>query len=75
VTGPIESADIGGIGTMYSFASGLQPHLDVEPLPPAAVSEAAERGGIYDWSARDAGALRAARMEELFRWLAVDEAR
>jgi 3-hydroxybutyryl-CoA dehydrogenase len=75
VTGPIESADIGGIGTMYSFASGLQPHLDVGPLPPAAVAEAAERGGIYDWSTRDAGALRAARMEELFRWLAVDDAR
>jgi 3-hydroxybutyryl-CoA dehydrogenase len=75
VTGPIESADIGGIGTMVSFASGLQPHLDVEPLPPSAIAEAAERGGIYDWSARDAGALRAARMEELFRWLAVDGAR
>ena len=55
-----------------SFASGLQPHLDVEPLPPAAIAEAAERGGIYDWATRDAGALRAARMEELFRWLAVD---
>ena len=75
MTGPIESADIGGIGTMVSFASGLQPHLDVEPQPPAAVAEAVELGrGIYDWSARDAGALRAARMEELFRWLAVDDA-
>jgi 3-hydroxybutyryl-CoA dehydrogenase len=75
ITGPIESADIGGIGTMVSFASGLQPHLDVEPLPPAAISEAVGHGGIYDWSSRDAGALRAARMEELFRWLAVDDAR
>ena len=75
ITGPIESADIGGIGTMVSFASGLQPHLDVEPLPPAAISEAVGHGGIYDWASRDAGALRAARMEELFRWLAVDDAR
>ena len=50
ITGPIESADIGGIGTMVSFASGLQPHLDVEPLPPPAISEAVGHGGIYDWS-------------------------
>jgi 3-hydroxybutyryl-CoA dehydrogenase len=75
ITGPIESADIGGIGTMVSFASGLQPHLDVEPLPPRAISEAVGHGGIYDWTRRDAGQLRAARMEELFRWLAVDDAR
>ena len=35
---------------------------------------AVRRGGIYDWSKRDAEELRAARMEELFRWLAADAA-
>jgi 3-hydroxybutyryl-CoA dehydrogenase len=74
ITGPIESADIGGIATMESFARGLLPHLDRSTEPPAAVRESVTRGGIYDWSQRDASVLRAARMEELFRWLAVDAA-
>ncbi|MDX6591546.1 MAG: 3-hydroxybutyryl-CoA dehydrogenase [Gaiellales bacterium] len=74
ITGPIESADIGGIATMDSFARGLLPHLDTSPAPPIAVTETVDRGGIHDWSERDAEALRAARMEELFRWLAVDAA-
>jgi 3-hydroxybutyryl-CoA dehydrogenase len=74
ITGPIESADIGGIATMDAFARGLVPDLDVSAEPPAALAEAVPRGGIYDWSQRDAAELRAARMEELFRWLAVDAA-
>jgi 3-hydroxybutyryl-CoA dehydrogenase len=75
ITGPLESADIGGIATMESFARGLLPHLDTSPEPPAAVTESVERGGVYEWSQRDADALRAARTEELFRWLALDQAR
>src|SRR5207244_7415828 len=63
ITGPIESADIGGIATMDSFARGLLPHLDVSPGPPAELGTAAARGGVYDWSERDADALRAARID------------
>jgi 3-hydroxybutyryl-CoA dehydrogenase len=74
ITGPIESADIGGIATMDSFARGLLPDLDVSPEPPASLAERVGRGGVYDWSQRDAAALRTARTEELFRWLAVDAA-
>ena len=74
ITGPIESADIGGIATMDAVARGLLPDLDVAAEPPAALAEAVPRGGVYDWSQRDAADLRAARMEELFRWLAVDAA-
>lgn len=74
VTGPIESADIGGIATMEAFARGLLPHLDTSPEPPRAVVQRVPRGGIHDWSQRDADALRAARTEELFRWLAADSA-
>jgi 3-hydroxybutyryl-CoA dehydrogenase len=72
VTGPIESADIAGLSTMLAFAEGLQPHLDTAPQPPRAIGDVARRGGIYDWEKRDAAALRAARTEELFRWLEVD---
>jgi 4-hydroxy-tetrahydrodipicolinate reductase len=57
---------------MESFARGLLPHLDRSAEPPPAVSERIARGGVYDWSRRDADLLRAARTEELFRWLAVD---
>lgn len=72
VTGPIESADIGGLPTILAFAQGLQPHLDTGSLPPRAIGDAAAQGGIYDWTRRDATTLRSDRMEELFRWLAVD---
>jgi 3-hydroxybutyryl-CoA dehydrogenase len=82
VTGPIESADVGGLDTMHAFARFLQPALDVSPEPPAAVGElvaAGHRGlpsgrGVYDWSARDGAALLQARMDELFRWLKADRA-
>src|SRR6185437_9457354 len=76
VTGPIESADLGGLDTMVAFARFLQPHLDAAPLPPAALDRlvaAGNRGlpsgrGIYDWSSRDGAALLDARKAELFRW-------
>ena len=82
VTGPLESADVGGLETMVAFAEFLQPHLDTAPLPPAAVRglpAAGHRGlvsgkGVHDWAGRDGDALVAARMEELFRWLAADRA-
>ena len=45
ITGPIESADIGGIATMDAFARGLVPDLDVSAEPPAALAEAVPRGG------------------------------
>jgi len=77
VTGPIESADVGGLDTMYHFARFLQPDLDVARDPPARIGAMVDQGmrglpsgtGIYDWSARDGGALVQARMDELFRWL------
>ena len=80
VTGPIESADLGGLDTLYSFAASLQPHLDAHPDPSAEVGalvQAGARGlsngrGVYDWRARDGAALKAERMQELFRWLALD---
>jgi 3-hydroxybutyryl-CoA dehydrogenase len=75
ITGPLESADLGGIATMHAFARFLQPHLDTEPLPPAAVAERAAAGtGVYDWTSRSREELASARMDELFRWLLADRA-
>ena len=83
ITGPIESADAGGLYTMYHFGKSLMPHLDTNPEPPAAIAELVAKGangiangqGVYDWSKRDGAQLIAARMEELFRWLKADKAR
>src|SRR5205814_1375491 len=76
VTGPLESADVGGLDTMYEFSRFLFPTLDTAEEPPRRMAEAG-RGlpggrGIYDWSERDGQALVRARYEELFRHLAAD---
>jgi 3-hydroxybutyryl-CoA dehydrogenase len=83
ITGPIESADVGGLDTMVAFARFLQPSLDARPVPPPALDQlvaAGQRGlpsgrGVYDWGQRDGAALLAARREELFRWLKSDRER
>jgi 3-hydroxybutyryl-CoA dehydrogenase len=77
VTGPLESADLGGLDTFHAFASFLFPGLDRSTEPPAAMGELVQRGerglptghGFYDWAARDGRALVARRVEELFRQL------
>ena len=80
ITGPIESADVGGLDTMHAFARFLQPHLDTSPEPPAAIGDLVAAGsyglpsgrGVYAWDERDGEALLRARMDELFRWLRAD---
>jgi 3-hydroxybutyryl-CoA dehydrogenase len=76
-TGPLESADLGGLDTFAAFSAFLFPGLDASAAPPAALGElvrAGHRGaatgrGIYDWTRRDGQALVAARVEALFRHL------
>lgn len=82
ITGPIESADVGGLETLYNFGAWLIPDLDRAPHPSAKVGELVKAGhkgpssgrGVYDWSKRDAKTLLKRRMDELLRWLAVDQA-
>ena len=58
VTGPIESADVGGLDTLHAFGAYLIPHLTTGSQPASAVTalvEAGHRGlpsgrGVYDWS-------------------------
>jgi 3-hydroxybutyryl-CoA dehydrogenase len=83
ITGPLESADVGGLQTMYHFGRSLMPHLDTGAEPAAAIAELVAQGadglangrGVHDWSKRDGPALIKARMDELFRWLKADRAR
>jgi 3-hydroxybutyryl-CoA dehydrogenase len=80
ITGPIESADLGGLETMYNFARFLQPDLDASPEPPQAIGDLVRQGrknissggGVHDWTKRDAETLLAARRSELIRWLKTD---
>lgn len=82
ITGPIESADLGGLYTMYHFGASLMPHLDTSPKPADAVKQLVDAGanglanarGVYDWKKRNGKGLVKARMDELFRWLAEDRA-
>lgn len=75
ITGPLESADLGGIETMVSFARFLLPTLDVSDQPPEPVTALASRhaekgvGGVRGFDADAAAHLLEARRDELFRWL------
>lgn len=83
ITGPIESADVGGLYTMYHFGKSLMPDLDVSPAPTEGIAKLVAEGangfangrGVYDWSKKDGKALLKARMDELFRWLKADAER
>jgi 3-hydroxybutyryl-CoA dehydrogenase len=80
VTGPIESADLGGLDTMYHFAQFLFPSLDRSAEPPASIGALVRDGhrgvpsgrGVYDWAERSGAALLSARRQELLRWLKID---
>ena len=80
ITGPLESADVGGLHTMYHFGKSLIPHLERAAEPAATIAKLVADGangfangrGVHDWTKRDGQALIAARMEELFRWLKHD---
>ena len=80
VTGPIESAELGGLDIMHKFAEFLLPDLDTSTSPPAAVADLVKAGnfglksgrGVYDWGSRDGKALLAARADRLFQHMKDD---
>jgi 3-hydroxybutyryl-CoA dehydrogenase len=77
VTGPIESAELGGLDIMHKFAEFLLPDLDTARAPPEAIGELVKAGhlglktgrGVYDWGQRDGKALLAERADKLFQHL------
>ena len=71
ITGPLESADLGGLQTMIAFARSLQPDLDVSLEPPESLA-AYSADGVCGKTAAALDALRAARQDELFRWMQHD---
>jgi 3-hydroxybutyryl-CoA dehydrogenase len=82
ITGPLESAELGGLDTLHAFAQSLLPHIDASPDPDPKVSALVADGargygnkrGTHDWPNRDGAAMLEARRDELFRWLAKDSA-
>jgi 3-hydroxybutyryl-CoA dehydrogenase len=70
VTGPLESAQVGGIQTMYEFSRFLFPGLNTSQDPPRRMLD-----GLYQWPESAREQLVAARYEELFRQLAADRPR
>ena len=80
VTGPIESAELGGLDIIHMFGEFLFPALDNITAPPEAVTQLVRDGyyglktgkGIYDWSKRDGAALLAQRADRLFQHLSED---
>ena len=71
-TGPLESADLGGLETMHTFAAFLFPSLNTSAAPPRAmgdlVQQARQTGrtaAIHDWSRRNRDDVAAARTELL----------
>jgi len=68
VTGPLESAQVGGVQTMYEFSRFLFPSLNTGDEPPKRMLE-----GLYRWPENARESLLAARYEELFRQLAASE--
>jgi 3-hydroxybutyryl-CoA dehydrogenase len=83
ITGPLESADVAGLATMYHFGRSLMPDLDRAGEPAEAVARLvadganglANKRGVHDWTKRDGDRLLKARMAELFRWLKHDRER
>jgi 3-hydroxybutyryl-CoA dehydrogenase len=82
-TGPIESAELGGLDILHAFAEFLFPAIDTATKPPEALTALVRDGnfglktgkGIYDWNQRDGKALLAARADRLFQHLAEDQAK
>jgi 3-hydroxybutyryl-CoA dehydrogenase len=82
VTGPIESAELGGLDILHTFAEFLFPDLENAKQPPEALTALVREGhyglktgrGVYDWSEKDGQALLKARADRLFQHKAEDDA-
>jgi len=80
VTGPIETADLGGLDIFYNISSYLWADLSNAATPSPSLQAKYEKGllgsktgkGFYDWTQKDGQELKEAREKELIRWLKAD---
>jgi 3-hydroxybutyryl-CoA dehydrogenase len=81
VTGPLETADLGGLDIFNNISSYLLPDLcnspDIPPLLKDAVAKgslgAKTRSGLYDWTADSLGKIKQTRETVLIEWLKKDK--
>lgn len=81
-TGPLESADLGGLDIFYNISSYLLPDLCNDPGVPAVLREAKQQGnlgtktgkGLYDWTdAEKLSKIKKTREAILLEWLQKDK--
>jgi len=82
VTGPLETADLGGVDTFLAVSEYLMKDLCSSSQPSSLLIHAVKKGqlgiksgtGLYEWSPESIGQITKAREEELIRFLKKDRA-
>ena len=80
-TGPLESADFGGLDTFLNISSYLLADLSTQKEPPKMLKEAVAGGrlgaktgkGLYDWKPEDLARVKKNRETNLIEWLQKDK--
>lgn len=83
ITGPIESAELGGLPTFESISRTVGPHLPIHDGVPKMLADAVASGhhgaltghGFRPWDPEDVAALKEARMANLARYRHMDHVR
>jgi len=81
VTGPLESADLGGLDVFFNISTYMMPELCDTHDVSKVLKEPVEKGaygaktgtGIYDWTPDALAALRKMREKVLIEWLMKDK--
>ncbi|MDR3563068.1 MAG: 3-hydroxyacyl-CoA dehydrogenase family protein [Negativicutes bacterium] len=81
VTGPLESADLGGLDVYVNILSYLMPDLADSHAVPALLKEMVDKGrigtktgsGFYDWNPETVGTIKRTREDNLIEWLRKDK--
>ncbi len=80
-TGPIETADLGGLDIFYNIASYLNADLCDAKKPSALLQQAVDKGtlgaktgtGLYDWNPETLAKIKKTRENILIEWLQKDK--
>lgn len=83
VTGPLETADLGGVDTFLAVSEYLMKDLCSSSQPSSLLTDAVKKGrlgtksgtGLYEWSPESISQITKAREEELIRFLRQDRAK